>query len=100
MAPLRVVWATLDGLTGKRLAPFMAEASHAALEIALVTNPAATQNRLCSSIPVTTLSSVPSSSSTPPMTSICHSPGKYQVAACSRVIPSARQASGNGVPDA
>src|SRR5919198_1280102 len=28
-APLRVVWATLDGLTGKRLAPFMAEAVQA-----------------------------------------------------------------------
>ncbi|MGH9168781.1 MAG: integrase [Acidimicrobiia bacterium] len=29
LAPLRVVWATLDGLTGKRLAPFMAEAVQA-----------------------------------------------------------------------
>lgn len=29
LAPLRLVWATLDGLTGKRLAPFMAEAVEA-----------------------------------------------------------------------
>ena len=29
VGPLRVVWATLDGLTGKRLAPFMAEAVEA-----------------------------------------------------------------------
>lgn len=47
--------------------------SHTALDVALATSPAAMQKRLWSSTPVTILSSVPSSSMTPDMTSICHS---------------------------
>jgi hypothetical protein len=48
-------------------------ASHTGLAVARRTSLAITQNLEWSSIPVITLHSVPSSSTTPPITSICHS---------------------------